>query len=210
MSENTRFKLIIGFLAILALVISIYARFAPRFPGDLYLTLRLQSFDNRFLLSFMDYVSFIFGGWSSVLVVVATGIVVWWRIGRLEAIMIPVGGLITLVNTALKLVINRPRPSADLVHVLSSGQGNGFPSGHAFFAIVILGLLAYFAFINLKNRTLRMVVLAGLIALILLIGTSRVYLGVHWPSDVIGGYLIGGVFLTALIWFHRTWKAHHS
>ena len=121
--------------------------------------------------------------------------------------MIPVGGLLMLVNIPLKLAVSRPRPSADLVHILSHEQDNGFPSGHAFFAIVILGLLAYFAFINLKNRTLRMVVLAGLIALILLIGTSRVYLGVHWPSDVIGGYLIGGVFLTALIWFHQTYKA---
>jgi undecaprenyl-diphosphatase len=158
----------------------------------------------------MEYVSFIFGGWSSVLVVVAIGIIVWWQVGRLEAIMIPVGGLITLVNTALKLAINRPRPSADLVHVLSPEQGNGFPSGHAFFAILILGLTAYFISINLKNRALRMLALAGLVALILLIGTSRVYLGVHWPSDVIGGYLIGGFFLTALIWFHRTWKARHS
>lgn len=210
MPENTKFKLIVGSLAILALVISIYARLTPRFPSDLYLTLRLQSFNNHLILSTMECISFIFGGWSSVLVVVAIGIVVWWRIGRLEAIMIIMGGLITLVDTALKLAINRPRPSADLVHVLSPEQGNGFPSGHAFFAILILGLTAYFISINLKNRVLRMLVLAGLIALILLIGTSRVYLGVHWPSDVIGGYLIGGVFLTALIWFHRTWKAHHS
>jgi undecaprenyl-diphosphatase len=208
--ENTKFKLVVGFLAILASAVSIYARFAPMFPGDLYLTLRLQSFNNHLLLSAMEYVSFIFGGWFSVLVVVAIGIVVWWRIGRLEAIMIPVGGLITLVNTALKLAINRPRPSADLVHVLSPEQGKGFPSGHAFFAILILGLTAYFIFINLKNRHLRILALAGLAAVILLIGTSRVYLGVHWPSDVIGGYLIGGFFLTALIWFHRTWKARHS
>jgi undecaprenyl-diphosphatase len=208
--ENTKFKLIVGFLAILASAISIYARFAPMFPGDLYLTLRLQSFNNHLLLSTMEYISFVFGGWSSVLVVVAIGIIVWWRIGKLEAIMIPVGGLITLVNTALKLAINRPRPSAALVHVLSPEQGNGFPSGHAFFAILILGLTAYFISVNVKNCILRILALAGLIALILLIGTSRVYLGVHWPSDVIGGYLIGGVFLTALIWFHRNWKAHHS
>jgi hypothetical protein len=85
MRGNTKFKLIIGFLAIPALIISIYARFTPRFPGDLYLTLRLQSFDNHLLLSFMDRVSFIFGGWSSALVVVIIGILVWWRIGRLEA-----------------------------------------------------------------------------------------------------------------------------
>ena len=143
------------------------------------------------------------------LVVVATGIVVWRRIGRLEAIMILVGGLITLVNTALKLAINRPRPSADLVHILSSEQGSGFPSGHAFFAILILGLTAYFISINLKNRAPRVLVLLCLIALILLIGTSRVYLGVHWPSDIVGGYLIGGFFLTMLIWFYRTWRAHH-
>lgn len=209
MSENTRFKLILGFLAILALVISICARFAPKFPGDLCLTLWLQSSNNHLILSTMECISSIFGGWSAVLVVVATGIIVWWRVGRLEAIMILVGGLITLVNTALKLAINRPRPSADLVHVLSPEQGSGFPSGHAFFVILILGLAAYFILINLKNRALRMLVLAGLIALILLTGVSRVYLGVHWPSDVIGGYLIGGVLLTALIWFHQTWKTRH-
>jgi len=210
MAENTGFKLIIGFLAVLALIVSIYARFTLLLPGDLYLTLHLQSFDNQFFLSFMKCISFIFGGWSSALIVAVIGILVWWRIGRLEAIMIAVGGLLTLVDTPLKLVVGRPRPSADLVQILSHEQGNGFPSGHALFAIVILGLLAYFAFINVKNRTIRVVVLAGLIALILLIGTSRVYLGVHWPSDVIGGYLIGGLFLTALIWFHRTRKAHHQ
>jgi undecaprenyl-diphosphatase len=209
-SENTKFKLIVGFLGILALAISICARFAPRFPGDLCLTLWLQSSNNHVILSTMKCISLIFGGWPAALVVLAIGIVVWWRVGRLEAIMIPVGGLITLVDTPLKLAINRPRPSADLVQVLSRAQGSGFPSGHAFFAILVLGLTAYLICINLKNRILRMLALAGLIILILLIGTSRVYLGVHWPSDVIGGYLIGGVFLTALIWFHRTWKAHHS
>jgi membrane-associated phospholipid phosphatase len=208
--ENTKFKLTIGILATIALVISIYARFASMFPGDLSLTLWLQSSNNHLMLSAMECISFVFGGWSAALVVVAVGIIVWWRVGRLEAIIILAGGLITLVNTALKLVINRPRPSADLVRVLSPEQGNGFPSGHAFFVILILGLTAYFIFINLKNRALRILVLAGLIALILLTGISRVYLGVHWPSDVIGGYLIGGVFLTVLIWLHRTWKARHS
>ena len=209
MRKNIKYKLITGFLAILALIMSIFAWFIKQFPGDLYLTLRLQSFHSNFLLSIMQGVSFIFGGWFSVLVVVVIGILVWWRIGKLEAFLIPVAGLLTLIDIPLKLIIGRARPSVDLVQVLSHLQDNGFPSGHAIFAIMILGLPAYFIFINMKNHKLRMVVLAGLIALILLIGTSRVYLGVHWPSDVIGGYLIGGALLTALIWLYQTRKAHH-
>lgn len=86
----------------------------------------------------MKCISLIFGGWYVVLVTVAIGIIVWWRVGRLEAIMILVGRLIALVNTALKLAIDRPRPSADLVHVLSREQGSGFPSGHAFFILVFI------------------------------------------------------------------------
>jgi len=206
MQKNTKYKLITGFLSILALIMSIFAWFIKQFPGDLYWTLRLQSFHSNFLLSIMKGASFIFGGWFSVVVVVVIGILVWWRIGRLEAILIPIAGLLSLVNVVLKLIIARQRPSANLVQVLYQMQTNGFPSGHAVFAIMVLGLSAYFIFINMENHILRTVVLVGLVALILLIGTSRVYLGVHWPSDIIGGYIIGGALLTALIWFYQTRK----
>jgi undecaprenyl-diphosphatase len=206
MKKNTKIKLITGFLAILALVMSIFAWFIKLFPGDLYWTLRLQSFHSNFLLSIMQGVSFIFGGWFAIVVVIVIGIIVWWRIGKLEAILIAVAGLLSIVNTVLKLIIGRQRPPANLVQVLYPMQTNGFPSGHAMFSIMVLGLSAYFIFINMKNHILRMVVLAGLVALILLVGTSRVYLGVHWPSDVIGGYLIGGALLTGLIWFYQNRK----
>ena len=209
MQKNTKYKLITGFLSILALIMSIFAWFIKQFPGDLYWMLRLQSFHSNLLLSIMKGVSFIFGGWFSIVVVVVIGILVWWRIGKLEAILIPVAGLLSLVNLVLKLIIARQRPSANLVQVLYQMQTNGFPSGHAMFSIMVLGLLAYFIFINMKNPILRTVVLVGLITLILLIGTSRVYLGVHWPSDVIGGYIIGGALLTGLIWFYQTRKASH-
>ena len=206
MQNNTKYKLITGFLAILGLVMSIFAWFTELFPGDLYWTLRLQSIHGNFLLSIMKGVSFIFGGWFSIVVVIVIGIIVWWRIGKLEAILIAVAGLLSLVNTVLKLIINRQRPPTNLVQVFYPMQTNGFPSGHAMFSIMVLGLLAYFIFINVKNHILRTGTLIGLVALILLIGVSRVYLGVHWPSDVVGGYIIGGALLTGLIWFYRTRK----
>ena len=209
MQKNTKYKIIVGLLATVSLIMSIFAWYIKQFPGDLYWTLRLQSFHSNFLLSIMKAASFIFGGWFSVVVVIVIGILVWWRIGKLEAILITVAGMLSLVNTIFKLKIGRQRPPANLVQVFYPMQTNGFPSGHAMFAIMVLGLLAYFIYINMKNHILRTVVLLGLIALILLIGTSRVYLGVNWPSDVIGGYLIGGALLTALIWFYQTRKASH-
>ena len=209
MKENTKLKLTIGSLASLALVMSIGARFLPRFPGDLSVILWLQSFDNHLMLLAMTGISFLFGDWCSVILVVVTAMVIWWRVGRFGALMIVAGGLITLTNTALKQAINRPRPSADLVDVFTPLQSNGFPSGHAFFAIMLLGLTGYFAYTYITNRVLRVLVPTGLAAVALMVGTSRIYLGVHWPSDVMGGYVIGGVFLAALVWFYRTWEAHH-
>jgi undecaprenyl-diphosphatase len=218
MQNNSKFKLIIGLLAILAIILSVFARFIAVFPGDIFLMRNLQSTDNEFFFFFMRSVSFLFGGLGSILLIVIIGGFVWWRIGRMEGLLIPFTGLLTFFSEALKLVINRGRPTEDIIlhtpataafKAVSDEPYNGFPSGHAFFAILILGLVAYFLFITIKKRSLRIFSLAGLIALMILVGVSRVYLGEHWPSDVLGGYLIGGVFLTAIIWFYQTRKARH-
>ena len=210
MYSHTKLKLTFGFLVILSIILSIYARFTTQFPGDLYLTLHLQSIGNTFIISVLQGVSFISKVWYLILMFVISVIIVWWRIGRRESMVILMAGLLSLVTVALKPVIGRPRPSAKLVQVLSLEQDNGFPSGHAIYAIVILGLLAYFAYINIKNHILRIVIPILLIVFILLIGISRVYQGVHWPSDVVGGYIIGGTMLTGLIWFYQTWKARQT
>ena len=210
LQTDTKFLLIFGLLLILSLLLSIFAHFTAQFPGDLYFTRLLQSLQNGFLLSLMRGISFIFGSWRQALVMAFIAVLVWWRIGKREAVLILAGGLFSLLVIALKIVIGRPRPAADLVKILSLEQDNGFPSGHAISAILILGLTAYLSYINVKNHTARTIILAGLITLILLIGISRVYLGVHWPSDVVGGYLIGGTLLTLLIWLYHNWKARYA
>ncbi|MFC1870781.1 phosphatase PAP2 family protein [Chloroflexota bacterium] len=203
---NRNWLMVMGVLVVLALVVSICAHWLPRFPGDLRLALLLQSVYSEPLHSVMDWVSFLSDEWRAAILIAIGGIVVWRFLGRLEGVLVVVAGLSSLVNFAFKVAVNRPRPTPDLVQVFGTEQGSSFPSGHAFFAAVFLGVLAYFAFTFISKRSIRMLCLASLLILILLIGASRVFLGIHWPSDVLGGYLVGTLFLAAFIWIYRTWK----
>jgi undecaprenyl-diphosphatase len=112
-------------------------------------------------------------------------------------------GVLTLVNEILKLIINRPRPLPEQVLIIGTNDGSGYPSGHTFFATIFLGITAYLLFTHIKNKSLKITSLVLLILLILLVGVSRIYLGAHWPSDVIGAYIISSIFLTLLIWGYQ-------
>jgi undecaprenyl-diphosphatase len=94
-----------------------------------------------------------------------------------------------LVNAALKLVFNRPRPTVFDWQIAAASTS--FPSGHAMSATVCYGTVAYLAARLQKARWARALTLGGAIVLILLVSTTRVYLGVHYPSDVIGGVIVG-------------------
>jgi membrane-associated phospholipid phosphatase len=196
----------IGGLAILAALLCIWAHWEPRFPGDLRLTLLVQSIDSKALDSIMEWVSLLTGGWRAPVLIVAGSIMAWRRLGMWEAGLVLMTWLSSPIDSGLKLVIDRPRPTPDLIRVFQDEQGNSFPSGHAFLAIVFWGLLAYLALTRLRRYSLRVLVLSVSVVIILCIGASRVYLGAHWPSDVMGGYVVGALFLTSLIWLDRVWK----
>ena len=102
-----------------------------------------------------------------------------------------------LLNTILKELFHRARP--DIVHLVKAG-GYSFPSGHAMVAAAFYGVIGYLLWLNLRNRSKPswyIVVLT--FALITAIGISRIYLGVHFASDVIAGYVVGGVWAIACI-----------
>ena len=98
-------------------------------------------------------------------------------------IFLVVGGGETVL-VLLKLFFHRPRPDQQLV----TAHGYSFPSGHAFSAVIVYGFLIYVTWKLIKAETLRFIIFSVSILLIILVGISRVYLNVHWLTDVLGGY----------------------
>ena len=91
---------------------------------------------------------------------------------------------------------------ADISNTLPGGEmitSYGFPSGHAMESVIMYGMLAYFGVLGLQSGRARVAIILGGVFLVLSIGFSRMYLGVHYISDVLAGYAAGGVWLSALI-----------
>lgn len=97
----------------------------------------------------------------------------------------------------LKHFFGRPRPDVPL---LFEAEGLSFPSGHALFSITFYGLLVYIIYKGVKNGWVRWSLISFLVVLMLIIGFSRVYLRVHYATDVIAGFCVGFMWLTFAIW----------
>lgn len=110
------------------------------------------------------------------------------------------------IGTLVKLVVYRPRPSADLVHVLRNLPSSGFPSGHVLEFTTFCGFLAFLVYTLLKPSWARTTLLIAFALLILLMGLSRIYQGQHWFSDVMGAYLLGSLWLALTIKLYRWGK----
>ena len=100
--------------------------------------------------------------------------------------------IIFILNQALKMLFNRQRPVGNR---LIEASGYSFPSGHSMISMAFYGLLIYLAYKNIKNKKLKYAICIGLTLLIVLIGISRIYLGVHYASDVAGGFLLSIAYL---------------
>ena len=153
--------------------------------------------------SYLGYHPFIFAG-----LILVTAIIFWLVRLWLEAIYVIVLSLVSaLLNLAIKVIVNRPRPSAHLVDVFRHVSGQSFPSGHVMSYVAYWGLLFSLGIILLKrDRWWHYLVLIIPAIFVLLVGPSRVYLGAHWSSDVLGAYLIGSLLLGISLWIYLKLK----
>ncbi|HEU4634182.1 MAG TPA: phosphatase PAP2 family protein [Flavisolibacter sp.] len=103
-----------------------------------------------------------------------------------------------LLMFVLKRLFNRPRPDIPLLY---EAKGLSFPSGHALMSVTFYGLLIYIVFKTYRDKDWKWIIISLLILLILIIGFTRVYLRVHYTTDVIAGYCIGFLWLVFAVWF---------
>ncbi|MBI3661145.1 phosphatase PAP2 family protein [Candidatus Acetothermia bacterium] len=123
-----------------------------------------------------------------------------WRRQWKDLSLLVAAGLLTLVlREGLKLLFHRARPGLWQTSVHEDSYS--FPSGHALGSVIAYGVLVYLA--GRAFPQWRWALWSIYVMLVALIGYSRLYLGVHWPTDVLGGWVIGAVALAGLIYWHR-------
>lgn len=101
-------------------------------------------------------------------------------------------GIVTVLNLLLKHIVQRPRPTE---YRMISEIGYSFPSGHSMVSMAFYGFLIYLIFKQIENKKLRWALIITLSILIVIIGISRIYLGVHYTSDVLAGFTISVSYL---------------
>jgi membrane-associated phospholipid phosphatase len=182
------------------------------FDWDLKLARAIQSLSLPGFRTAMIWLSELGSGYLAVALVLGIGAALFFGGRRLEAAICAAGaGAGGALNMLLKLIVDRPRPSRDLVAVLCQYDQGSFPSGHVVFSVGLFGFLLFLSCALIQSRLARGAIVAAMLVAILLMGISRIYVGAHWPSDVAGAYLFGAAWLALMIktylWLKRQRQA---
>jgi undecaprenyl-diphosphatase len=142
--------------------------------------------------------------------VLATAVAAWcWYVGRRADALLAIGAMAGAAGLfrVLKVLFDRPRPPAE--DQLVSAANESLPSGHATMSIVVIGTLVVLAWSG-RGTAARAALVAVATVCVGAIGASRIYLGVHWFSDVIAGWLVGAAWLALCVTLWSWWRARHE
>ena len=195
----------LAWLGLLAgcIALSLLAAQHDRLPGDLDLAQHIQDsvFPGLRLSRFVRLV-------TSTQVALGTGgalAVALWLFGWRRQAVLLVAGLVALalLQSGIKDLVDRPRPTADVVELRAGLSSPSFPSGHVMSTTVLYGFVLYLAVALRLPLAMRGALVGWSVFLLALTGPANVYLGVHWPSDVVGGYAWGAVIVLPLAYADR-------
>jgi undecaprenyl-diphosphatase len=189
-------------------VLTFFAYYNAYFGWDVRVAQSIQSLRFAGMLAFMRAVSVIGNDWHPYALATVTilGLLILRFRAEAGALAFSTAGS-AILNGVIKTLIARPRPSTDLVTVVRDMESQSFPSGHVTFYVCYFGFLFFAAYALLpKGSPARRLALFLLALPVLLVGLSRVYLGAHWPSDTLGGYVFSGLWLGLSLHLYRWLK----
>jgi undecaprenyl-diphosphatase len=191
--------LYIAIVAVIFLAISLLIHLPYTAVIDLDATEDIQRYRTPLFDFIAEWITYLGNTLTLMGVGIAAAVVMYVRKRRLGALMVVIALSGVPINYAIKELIGRPRPDGSLVSVLLPTVGLSYPSGHAMASTMLYGLLGVLCWIHLKRPVLRQLLTAFFFLLPIVISLSRVYVGAHWLSDVVGGCTAGLFFLLILV-----------
>lgn len=199
------FQWLLVSLSLAFLVLTILVKTNPSLAWDLTITRALQDIHNPFFDSLMKYITDLGfqPGVTILLFLASIGFYIFHQKKEIFFVILSTLGAIE-ISVIFKQLVGRPRPDSTIVNQVGQYLNHdSFPSGHVLFFVGFFGYLLYLTHIKMKPGFWKNVVILKLGLLIILIGVSRIYLGAHWFSDVLGSYLIGTVWLIIVVHLHH-------
>jgi len=210
MISERRRKIIQGTILLISVgfvLLTLVVTFLPVNILDTSFSKEVQEHQNPLLDITMEFISWFgyFPG-SAIVVIVAAAAFFYFKYKK-EALFVLITSVSGLISTIIKAIVERPRPTDQLVRVVRKVGEESFPSGHVLFYVVFFGFLLMLMY-QLKSipRFIRLTVSVISGGLILTIPISRVYLGAHWFTDVVGGFLLGLICLYVLSYFYEKYS----
>jgi undecaprenyl-diphosphatase len=209
---DRRLGVILVLLLVSGIALSLAAYFFGVFRFDLKVAFALRGEDNPAFAAVMTAVSFLGDWWIPVILVFAVAAICALKKKWVEGVFVLATLSSGILAGILKMLVGRSRPptfSMNPSDLFQSFNQYAYPSGHVLFFVVFFGFVAYLAWKFLPGL-MQWATISICAALIVLIGPSRIYLGEHWVSDVIGSYIIGTLWLIILILLYQMvlhWKS---
>ena len=171
----------------------------PTLQLDIDISTLVQAHTSAALDAIMQAISW-FGNmpYSAITAITASLLFYLFRYKR-EALYVLLAMLSGAVSSAVKGIVNRPRPLQPLIRVVAKNMQQSFPSGHVMYYVILFGFIAFLMRRLIQiPKLIRGTIFYLCMALVLTISISRIYLGAHWFTDVAGAYLLGSVCLFIL------------